>query len=65
MVNVENLSEEQLKELLLSEEELQQLRIARTMPITFDDDCPETTPEMAMKFKRVNPPRKKNIFQGA
>ena len=29
------------------------------MPITFDDDCPETTPEKAVKFRRVNPPRKR------
>ena len=28
------------------------------MPITFDEDCPETTPERALKFKRVNPVRK-------
>ena len=27
------------------------------MPITFDDDCPETTPERAIKFRRVNPPK--------
>jgi len=30
---------------------------ARKMPITFDEDCPETTPEMAMRFRRVNPVR--------
>ncbi len=28
------------------------------MPITFDEDCPETTPERALKFKRVNPVRR-------
>ena len=39
-------------------EELAELENARKMPITFDEDCPETTPERAIKFKRVNPPRK-------
>ena len=29
------------------------LEKARSMPITFDEDCPETTPERAVKFKRV------------
>jgi hypothetical protein len=28
------------------------------MPITFDEDCPETTPERALKIKRVNQVRK-------
>ena len=41
-------------ELIFTSEELER---ARTMPITFDEDCPETTPERAMKFKRVNPVR--------
>lgn len=27
------------------------------MTIVFDEDCPETTPERALKFKRVNPRR--------
>lgn len=42
----------------LTEEELKQLEIARKMPITYDEDCPETTPEQALRFKRVNKPRK-------
>ena len=33
------------------------LKRARKMPIVFDEECPETTPERAMKFRRVNPPR--------
>ena len=41
-----------------SEEEKKELQAARLMPVIFDEDCPETTPERAMKFKRVNPPRK-------
>ena len=39
-----------------AEEELAQLERARAMPITFDEDCPETTPEIGHLFRRVNPP---------
>ena len=38
-----------------SDAELDELDKARKMPITYDEDCPETTPEMAMRFRRVNP----------
>ena len=41
-----------------SEEELEEIKNARSMPITYDEDCPETTPEMAKRFHRVNPVRK-------
>jgi len=57
MVNTNKFSEELRKELSFSQAEQAELERAKTMPITFDDDCPETTPERAMKFKRVNPPR--------
>lgn len=40
---------------LLTEDERVELERAKTMPITFDVDCPETTPERALRFKRVNP----------
>ena len=43
------------KELAFSREERNQLEASRSMPIVFDEDCPETTPEMALKFRRVNP----------
>ena len=43
----------------LTADEKKELEKARNMPITFDEDCPETTVERAVKFKRVNPPRKK------
>ena len=46
------------KELAFTPEELKELERARTMLITFDEDCPETTPERAMKFRRVNPVRR-------
>lgn len=59
MVNVEMFTSEQLKELAFTDEERKQLAKARTMPITFDEDCPPTTPERALKFRRVNPPRQR------
>lgn len=40
-----------------TEEELRELQTAENCPVTFDEDCPETTPERAVKFKRVNPGR--------
>ncbi|WP_298069509.1 hypothetical protein [uncultured Mailhella sp.] len=46
------------QELAFTEKEREELERARTMPISFDEDCPETTPERALKFKRVNPVRK-------
>ncbi len=45
--------------LSFSESEKKSLDEAREKPIIFDTDCPETTPEQALKFKRVNPPRTK------
>ena len=56
MVN-SNLQTDSLSELAFSETDLEELRKAREMPIVFDEDCPETTPEKALKFKRVNPRR--------
>ena len=47
-----------IEELAFTAQERQELENARKMPITFDEDCPETTPERALKFKRVNPPRR-------
>lgn len=58
MVNLNDLPKELMKELAFTEEELKELENARRLPITFDEDCPETTPERAIRFKRVNPPRK-------
>ena len=56
MVN-SNSQTDSLSELTFSEADLEELRKAREMPIVFDEDCPETTPEKALKFKRVNPRR--------
>ena len=58
MANATDMTREVINELAFTPEELKELERARTMPITFDEDCPETTPERAMKFRRVNPVRR-------
>ena len=58
IVNMNSITEEMKKELALTEEELKELEQARKMPITFDEDCPEISPEKAIKFRRVNPLRR-------
>ena len=58
MANAADLTREVINELAFTPEELKELERARTMPITFDEDCPEMTPEQAMKFRRVNPVRR-------
>lgn len=55
MVNLTDMAQDTRQELAFTKEELAELERARNMPITFDEDCPETTPERALKFKRVNP----------
>ena len=45
------------QELPFTEDERAELERAKTMPIVFDEDCPETTPERALRFRRVNPIR--------
>lgn len=57
MVNMTEMTKELAEELAFSKKDLEELERARNMPITFDDDCPEVTPEMAVRFRRVNPPR--------
>ena len=57
MVNIPDLSQTAKEELAFTADERKELDNARKKPITFDADCPETTPERALKFKRVNPPR--------
>lgn len=58
MVNMNSISEELKRELAFTEEELKELETARNMPITFDEECPEVSPEKAVKFRRVNPPHR-------
>ena len=65
MVNMNDLSKKQLEELQFTEEELKELENARKMPISFDEECPETTPERALRFRRVNPPRHVDITNPA
>lgn len=55
MVNAVDLTKEKINELAFTQEELDELERARFAPIVFDEDCPEITPEQAMKFRRVNP----------
>lgn len=57
MVNIEEITSDLVKEIAFSAEELKELELARKREIVFDEDCPETTPERALKFRRVNPPR--------
>lgn len=45
------------QELSFTEDERAELDRAKMMPIVFDEDCPETTPERALRFRRVNPIR--------
>ena len=62
MVNKDKYTPDQLAKLSFSKEELKELAIARSMDICFDTECPEVTPEKAIKFRRVNPPRKDTRF---
>lgn len=54
--------------LLLTKDERAELAYAKTMSIVYDADCPETTPERALQFRRVNPIQRlggeeaKNLF---
>lgn len=53
MVKTSEMSMELKQELAFTKEELAELEAAKKMPITFDADCPETTPERAVKFRRL------------
>ena len=59
MVNISKLTPEQMKELAFTAEEKAQLAKARTMPVTFDEDCPPVTPERAKSFHRANHPQER------
>ena len=63
MVKTSEMSMELKQELAFTKEELAELEAAKKMPITFDADCPETTPERAVKFRRVNPPRNRILIR--
>ena len=57
MVNISDMTIRTVSELAFTEDELKELERAREKEIVFDEECPETTPERALKFRRVNPPR--------
>ena len=59
MVDNDIMTTEIIKELEFNKQDLEELAKARLMPITFDEDCPEVTPEKALKFRRVNPNRQR------
>ena len=48
----------QVQELAFTKDEQKKLECARTMPITFDEDCPETALKRTFRFRRVNPARR-------
>jgi len=56
--DMSDLMETSCEALPFTEAELKELERARMLPITFDEDSPETTPERAIRFRRVNPPRR-------
>lgn len=49
MVKFDSLTAEMIEEPAFSEEEPEALTKVRSTPIMFDEDCPETTPERALK----------------
>ncbi|MFG6358776.1 MAG: hypothetical protein K1W26_18440 [Acetatifactor sp.] len=57
MVNYDEMTQEAIESLAFSDDERKALALAKKRPIAFDEECPETTPEQAVKFRRVNPPR--------
>ena len=64
MVNTNGMTKEMIESLAFSEDEKAALAEARKRPVVFDEDCPETNPERALKFRRVNPPRSR-VEKGA
>lgn len=53
MENTINLKE--IKDAVFTQDDMNELDMLDNRPITFDDDCPEVTPEQAIHFRRVNP----------
>ena len=47
------------QDLSFTPDERTELDCAKAILITFDEDCPETTPERALRFRRINPVRKR------
>ena len=53
MVKTSEMSMELKQELAFTKEELAELEAAKKMPITFDADCPETTPERRLNLEEL------------
>lgn len=62
MASSDDISVDFVKEMGFTIEEIKEIENARNMPIIFDEECPETTPERAMRFRRVNPTKNKMAF---
>lgn len=60
MANTINLDE--IKEIVFTQADMDEIARLADRPITFDEDCPEVTPEQAIRFRRVNPVRKRAEF---
>ena len=60
MANTINLNE--IKEIVFTQADMDEIVRLANRPITFDEDCPEVTPEQAIRFRRVNPVRKRAEF---
>ena len=60
MANIIKLNE--IKEIVFTQDDMDELVRLADRPITFDEDCPEVTPEQAIHFRRVNPVRKRAEF---
>ena len=48
-----------IPEAVFTQADLDELARLEDRPVTFDEDCPEVTPEQAIHFRRVNPVRKR------
>ena len=60
MENTINLSD--IKEIVFTQSDLDELARLENRPVAFDEDCPEVTPEQALRYRRVNPVRKRAEF---
>lgn len=63
MVNLSELTKEQIDELRFTPEEMAEIRAAQTAPIKFDEDCPEVTPEQAGQFHRRADRKNRQVAQ--
>ena len=55
MENTIDLNE--IKEVIFTSADYDELARLEERPIQFDEDCPEVTPEQAIRYHRVNPVR--------